>query len=45
MGVMERAHRYIHLNLHSADLTLKPFAGSWAFQNPSYQLFEPSAAC
>ncbi len=43
MGVMERAHRYIHLNLHSADLTPEAICRELGISRTRlYQLFEPS---
>lgn len=43
MGLMERAHRYIHLNLHSADLTPESICRELGVSRTRlYQLFEPS---
>ncbi|MCZ4094242.1 helix-turn-helix transcriptional regulator [Sinorhizobium psoraleae] len=43
MGVMERAHRYIHVNLHSADLTPEKICRELGISRTRlYQLFEPS---
>ncbi|WP_331372398.1 AraC family transcriptional regulator [Sinorhizobium chiapasense] len=43
MGMMERAHRYIHLNLHSEDLTPDAISRSLGISRTRlYQLFEPS---
>jgi AraC-like DNA-binding protein len=43
MGVMERAHRYIHLNLHSPDLTPETICRELGISRTRlYQLFEPS---
>ena len=43
MGMMERAHRYIHLNLHSEDLTPDAICRALAISRTRlYQLFEPS---
>ena len=42
-GMMERAHRYIHLNLHSPDLTPDAIARSIGMSRTRlYQLFEAS---
>ncbi|WP_085033499.1 helix-turn-helix domain-containing protein [Ensifer aridi] len=43
MGVMERAHRYIHLNLHSPELTPEAICRELGISRTRlYQLFEPS---
>ncbi|WP_027991541.1 helix-turn-helix domain-containing protein [Sinorhizobium meliloti] len=43
MGVMERAHRYIHLNLNSGDLTPEAICRELGISRTRlYQLFEPS---
>ncbi|MCA1403946.1 helix-turn-helix transcriptional regulator [Ensifer sp. IC3342] len=43
MGMMERAHRYIHLNLHSGDLTPDAICRALGISRTRlYQLFEPS---
>lgn len=42
-GMMERAHRYIHLNLHSADLSPDAICRAIGISRTRlYQLFEPS---
>lgn len=43
MGMMERAHRYIHLNLHSGELTPDAMCRALGISRTRlYQLFEPS---
>lgn len=43
MGIMERAHRYIHLNLHSEQLTPDAICRALGISRTRlYQLFEPS---